>query len=216
MAISLKHTFIGPWLLLGIFFCVTACATDQTFTSQVKRFPQLPPPQGQSFVVVAQDPDKAGSLEFAHYAALVRNDLATYGYRPVEDAGQATLIAAIDYDVDGGREKIVSDPYFDTPPPFFRYSLNGRALTPWWALGGDPFFWDYRDTSSVTVYHAFLSLKIDRKSDGVRVYEGRAEADTGSNDLTQLVPNLVAALFSDFLNPSHKAERVRIPARTQR
>jgi hypothetical protein len=51
-------------------------------------------------------------------------------------------------------------------------------------------------------------VKIDRRADGQRLFEGRAEAASRSNRLGYHVPNLVEALFTDF--PGNSGETVRI------
>jgi hypothetical protein len=51
-------------------------------------------------------------------------------------------------------------------------------------------------------------MKIDRRVDGQRLFEGRAEAISRSNRLQYLVPNLVDAMFTDF--PGNSGETVRI------
>ena len=51
-------------------------------------------------------------------------------------------------------------------------------------------------------------MKIDRRADGQRLFEGRAEAASMSDRLPYLVPNLVEALFTDF--PGRNGETVRI------
>ena len=51
-------------------------------------------------------------------------------------------------------------------------------------------------------------MKIDRKADGVRLFEGKAEAVSTSNRLQHLVPNLVEAMFTNF--PGNSGETVRI------
>lgn len=61
---------------------------------------------------------------------------------------------------------------------------------------------------SYTVYTSGISLKIDRKADGQRLFEGKAEAASLSNRLQYLVPNLVEAMFTDF--PGNSGETVRI------
>ena len=53
----------APLLLAAL----SACATS--FNADVSRFEsRLPAPEGQTFAVVAEDPDLAGGLEFALYA----------------------------------------------------------------------------------------------------------------------------------------------------
>ena len=48
---------------------LSACATG--LRTQVSRFQAMPAPQGQSFVIVAQDPAQNGGLEFSRYAELL-------------------------------------------------------------------------------------------------------------------------------------------------
>src|SRR3546814_9151616 len=57
---------------------LSGCASP--FRADVARFQQLPAPQGQSFSVMADDPQLSGGLEFSQYANLVANELAEQGY----------------------------------------------------------------------------------------------------------------------------------------
>jgi len=95
--------FAAPLLLLGL----AACA--QNFNAKVSRFAtQLPAPQGQTFAVVADDPELVGGLEFSQYASHVSAQVAKLGYAPAASAADANLIVRFDYGVDKGREKIRS------------------------------------------------------------------------------------------------------------
>ena len=49
-----------------------------------------------------------------------------------------------------------------------------------------------------TVYTSGIDIKIDRRVDGARLFEGKAEAVSRSNKLPYLVPNLVEAMFTGF------------------
>lgn len=195
-----------------------ACAASP-FRADVSRFAsQLPAPQGQSFAVVADDPALAGGLEFTQYARYVEDNMARLGYaRSTPD--QATLLVRFDYGVDRGREKVVSTGYrnsFMAPwvsyrPVIYR-TPNGNRIgyAPYqsWGYGYyDPFFGG-NDVSSYTVYTSGIDMKIDRRVDGVRLFEGKAEALSTSNRLQYLVPNLVEAMFTDF--PGNSGETVRI------
>jgi hypothetical protein len=51
-------------------------------------------------------------------------------------------------------------------------------------------------------------MKIERHADGLRLFEGKAEAVSTSNHLQYLVPNLVEAMFTGF--PGNSGETVRI------
>ncbi|MBO9574209.1 MAG: DUF4136 domain-containing protein [Sphingobium sp.] len=200
---------------------LTGCATG--FNANVTRFHQtLPPPaQGQSFTVMPDDPRNAGSLEFAHYADIVGQRLADLGYVRAADPASAQLLVRLDYGVDKGTERVRStglrgsafyDPFYD---PFYS-PLAFRSYRGWrgrYAFGYyDPFLWGpgFDDIESFTVYQSQLKLKIDKASDG-RVFEGTARAQSLSNKLTYLVPNLVDALFQNFPGKDGEDIRVTIP-----
>lgn len=209
---SLKNrlALFAPVALLAL----SACATP--FRADVQRFAALPDTTGQSFVVVAADPDLSGGLEFAQYAQLVEQRMAAVGYRISDDPASAELIVSMDYDIDKGREKVVSsaDPFFSSIGyrPYYRRGFYGRHR---YRYGfHDPFlfgghgFSGYGGVRSFTVYTTDLDLKIDRAADGERLFEGKAEALSRSKNLTHLVPNLVEAMFTNF--PGNSGERVRI------
>jgi hypothetical protein len=142
--------------------------------------------------------------------------MARIGYTPADPAN-AAMIVRFDYGVDRGRERVRStglhDPFWG---PWYGYrgwggGYYGRPYR-WGPYGGWGFGWydPWFDTGveSYTVYTSGISLKIDRKADGVRLFEGKAEAVSTSKRLQYLVPNLVEAMFTGF--PGHSGETVRI------
>ncbi len=200
----------APFLALA---ALSGCATP--FKADVARFQQLPAPAGQSFAVVSDDPRLAGGLEFSHYADLVAARLAQTGYVAASDPARADLIVRVAYDIDTGREKVRSSG-FASPDPFFYggWGFRGRWGRPWgygfydpW-LFGPGFGGGYNDVTSYTVYTSDLSLKIDRAADNRRLFEGKASAQSLSNKLTYLVPNLIDAMFTNF--PGQNGENVKI------
>jgi hypothetical protein len=203
---------VVPLLLLAL----SACASN--FNTQVTRFTsQLPAPQGQTFAVVADDPALAGGLEFAQYAKLVEERMAAQGYTPASPE-TATLLVRFDYGVDKGRERVrlatgFYDPYWSPwyGPRSGYWSFRRRPgwyhPSSAWGFGWyDP--WFDGGYEQYTVYTSGISLKIDRKADGQRLFEGKAEAASLSNRLGYLVPNLVEAMFTNF--PGNSGETVRI------
>lgn len=204
-----------PLLLASL----AACATP--FRADVQRFQsQLPAPQGQTFAVIAEDPADAGGLEFSQYARLVEAQMNRLGYTPA-GPGQADMLVKFDYGVDKGRERVRStglgyDPFYSpwhSPYGHFGYSRYGGGYwgrpyygRPWGYGWYDPFF--DNGYESYTVYTSDIDLKIDRRADGQRLFEGKAEAASTSNRLQHLVPNLVEAMFTDF--PGNSGETVRI------
>jgi Domain of unknown function (DUF4136) len=211
----------APIALLAI----SGCATP--FKADVSRFQQLPPAQGQSFVVRAADPKDDGGIEFGQYAGLVTQRMRSLGYVPAAPGTRADLNVLFDYGVDQGKERqvVTRDPFYD---PFWGYGggYGGGYGVPVRTRHGiryvpgfyDPFlyggfgygsgFGRGYDVDSFTVYTSGIDLKIKRASDGQNLFEGKAEAKSRSNKLTYLVPNLVEAMFTGF--PGNSGETVRI------
>lgn len=200
-------------LALPVALAIGATACSTPFKADVSRFAvPLPAPQGQTFAVVPEDPKNAGGLEFATYAETVAAEMTQLGYARAASPETADMLVRLDYRVDGGRERVRTD-------------LNGAGFArgpwgPWGGWGGwggawgfgfnDPFFGG-PNVRSYTVYTSAIDLRIDRRVDGQRLFEGKAEAVSRSNRLPRLVPNLVDALFTDF--PGNSGETVRITIR---
>jgi hypothetical protein len=192
---------------------LSGCATP--FKADVARFQQLPAPAGQSFTIVADDPKLAGGLEFAHYADMVGQRMTQTGYVAASDPAAADLVVRVAYDVDNGRERVRSTGMGMGPDPFFYgggWGGRGRwGYRPWGFGFYDPWLFGpggYNDVSSYTVYTSDLSVKIDRAGDNRRLFEGKASAQSLSNKLTYLVPNLIDAMFTNF--PGQNGESVKI------
>ena len=215
LARGLKMVLV-PLALAGL----AACASP--FRADVSRFEsQLPVPAGQTFTVVADDPALAGGIEFRTYAQRVADHMAALGYTPVNNPDDAQLLVRFDYGVDNGRERVRSVPGFRDPfysswygyaPVVYRTPRGPRvAYVPRyspWGWGWNDSFFGRDEVYSYTVYTSGIELKIDRASDGQRLFEGEAQAVSTSNRLQYLVPNLVEAMFTGF--PGNSGETVRI------
>lgn len=216
--------FAVPLLLASLGGCATP------FKADVQRFQgQLPAPQGQTFAIVADDPKDAGGLEFSQYASLVGAQMQKLGYLP-GSAETADMIVRFDYGVDQGRDRIrqtgFNDPYWGGwggwggwgPGwgPGYRRGFGRGGFGGYgggWGWGwNDPFFFGGGGWGGgvdvVTVYTSGIDLKIDRRTDGQRLFEGKAEAASQSNRLSYVVPNLVEAMFTGF--PGNNGETLRI------
>ncbi|WP_379923604.1 DUF4136 domain-containing protein [Erythrobacter sp. R86502] len=195
---------------LALVIGLSACATP--FKADVSRFAvPLPAPQGQTFAVVAEDPRLAGGLEFATYANSVAAEMTQLGYTRAATPEAADMLVRFDYTVDNGRERVRTD--FNGAAgfgPWGRWGGWGGGFGAWGYGFNDPFFGG-PNVRSFTVYTSAIDLKIDRRADGQRLFEGKAEAVSRSNRLPRLVPNLVDAIFTDF--PGSSGETVRITIR---
>ena len=204
---------------------LNACATG--FTSQVSRFQAMPAPQGESFFVVAANPAQSGGLEFTRYATQVAQAMQAQGYVPAASPASASMLVAVDYGVDQGRQEIDIDPlangyyrggfggFYD---PFFRSSFYGRPYySRFGGYGRVPFYYGWDDpfwgssfdgTRAYTVYKSFLDVNIRRRGDNASLFEGHAKARSETDNLGLLVPNLIEAMFTGF--PGRNGETVRI------
>ena len=81
----------------------------RTIQHRVYRTRRSGAPQGQSFAVVAEDPELAGGIEFALYADLVADEMERLGYAESATAEAANLLVRFDYNVDNGRERVRTD-----------------------------------------------------------------------------------------------------------
>jgi hypothetical protein len=203
-------TIAAPAALLALSACATGLPT------KVTRFQAMPAPQGQSFVIQAEDPENRGGLEFSRYADLVRRHLIAQGYSEAPSPQSATFVVSLDYGVDQGKQEVVSwprarDPWFHRGfyrPYYSRFGYYGRRYSPFYYGWHDPFDPFDRDISVYTVYTSYLDMDIRRTGDGQALFEGTAKARSRTDDLQTLVPNLVEAMFTGF--PGNSGETVKI------
>ena len=212
--------FAAPLALLTM----SGCASN--FTAHVSRFQRLPAPQGQTFRVEPTEAQNRGGLEFATYADKVAARMAQLGYRPAVSDSAADLIVQVGYGVDRGQQKVTTSPGFDCGWGGWGGGFGGwgggwgRGWGGWgggwgrgWGYGwGDPFWGGCPDVESYTIYSSFLGMTITG-ADGKRLFEGRARAHSTTDDLTQLVPNLIDAMFTGFPGNSGQDIRITIPAK---
>jgi hypothetical protein len=210
----------------------TGCA--QNFNANVSRFQAMPAPQGQTFAVKSDDPKLDGGLEFATYARMISGKMTALGYREAAPGETPSLLVALDYGVDQGKEKLRSVPGFgsfgscwNAYDPWCRgYYGYGRYGSPYRWRGGnyysgfyDPFLFGGgydNEVESYTVFTSGLNMKISRAGSNERVFEGKAQALSLSNNLTYLVPNLVEAMFSGFPGNSGETVRITVPIQGKR
>ena len=187
---------------------VAGCASQ--FRSDVSSWHRLQPPSGETFTIVAKDPMKAGSLEFAAYAGLVSQGLQRMGYRPAQRGTQSDLIVRVDYGLSDARTAIRSyGGYGGWGPYYGPYSFYG----PYRGFGR--FGYGYGgygpDIRSYPVYNRELKMEIaSAQNPGINLFETRVMSEGRSNRLEEVMPLLVESMFKDFPGPSGVTREVTI------
>ena len=223
---SLKKMMLAlaaPAAMLALSACTTGLPTE------VQRFQAMPAPQGQSFFIEPAE-GRDNGLEFSQYAGLVGRHLSALGYTPAASRSAASFVVTLDYGVDNGTTRTVARPdpfgaYGYGPysygrygaygrPYYSRYGYYGRYRSPFYYGWHDPFLGGGYDIDQYTVYTSFLDMEIRRAGSGEPLFEGLAEARSRDDDLPELVPNLIEAMFTGF--PGNSGETVRITVAPER
>lgn len=180
--------------LFGAVSLLALASCESTVSSDVVAFHEGPLPQGETIAVKPSDPAKEQSLEFRSYARLIGEELAKLGYDYVEEPNaSAALIAEVDYSVEAGP----TDVQVDQPlQPYVRYHFNyGRYY--------DPFYFGFNNwapqTYTTPTYLRNLTVNIVENDDTrERLFEGRVQSRGLQNQLPEIMPYLVTAMFRNF------------------
>ena len=215
-------------LALGIAaFGLSACA--ESINTTVSRYQAMPAPQGQTFYVVpAGGMASNGGLEFQRYAALVAQQLQARGYTPATNPQTANMVVQFGYGIDRGQVRYYEDPFYYNN----RYRYGG-LYSPWyspfyrprfgWGYGGgyywgwdDPFWYGGRGgIDSYVEYRSQIDLHIRQAATNAPLFDGRAQARSGTNRLDVVIPSLVDAMFTGFPGRSGETVKITIPPRQQ-
>ena len=182
-------------LLLLFALTVTGCGT-QNFSANVTRFHRELPPAGQTFTIQPQK-DQQGSIEFDTYAGAVVSQMASAGYRPAAPGKLADLVVEFRYGIDNGRSELVSTPIFGRDSYWQRQ--NCARVMPPFDCYTPPVL---NDLQSFTIFTRWVEVSIadvrKKPADAVKLFEGRAYSEGSNRNLPEVVPPLIAALFTDF------------------
>lgn len=197
-------------MLLGISaLSLSACATG--LRTQVSRYQAMPAPQGQSFVIVPQNPSDMGGLEFSRYADIVAQYMVAQGYAQAPSINLATMVVQVGYGVSDPQTEIVSYPSTFGYGSGWGYPFYYGRRGYYWGWN-DPFWYGgYDSVRSYTYYVSELDVDIRRKVDNASLFEGRAKARSRTDNLAKTVPSLVEAMFTGFPGNSGETIKITIP-----
>jgi hypothetical protein len=180
----------------------------QLVQADVTRFHDLPS-AARSFTIMPAAAQK-GSLEFESYAQLVAAQLQARGWRPVaaKAGAEADTVVVLHWGAGPPHTEVWSS-------PSSVYGGAGWGGRPWYGGGvWDPF--PYTETRSMTYYVKWATLDVLdgaawRNGSTLKLFEGRAVAESTSPAVAPAVPYLIKALFTNFPGVSGSTVRVQLP-----
>ena len=176
--------------------------------SDVVTFHEGQLPKGETIRVVPADPDKRGSLEFEHYAKLIREHLRKIGYTPVAQDQPSLLLAEVDYGVSEGVTEVRTEPRGYAHYHFY----YGRFYDPFY-YGFYPTWTWQPEVVAQTVYNRRLTLNIvSPELDGTDrvLFEGRVQSTGSEQEIARVMPYMITAMFNNFPGESGVTKVVTI------
>lgn len=189
-------------LCLAGVILLAGCA--QKFTADVTRFHELTAPGGETFAIVP-NADQEGGLAFQEYATLVRAELDRLGFRPAASRDMADYIVRMEYSAMTGRE--VQEGGGSRVNVGVGVGGGGRSSTSV-GVGANIGLGGGSERASVIIRS--LSLTMTRREDDQRVFEGHVVSEGRSRNLSDVMPYLVQAMFTDFPGESGTTRTVEI------
>jgi hypothetical protein len=187
-----------------ISLLLSACARE--VQTQVTRFHEGKLPAGETFTVEPAEPARQGP-EFRTYARLILEEMRQYGYRPTDE--DPDLRVVVSYDVGEGRTEVETYGH-----PYYGYHLGRFRPHRHGVLHAHHFGGFYGpEIRSRTVYTRRLQLEIVDANTGEVQFEGRALSEGSSQELSQVMPYLVEAMFRNFPGESGTTKVVEIETR---
>lgn len=182
---------------------LSACAAPGQMRSEVTRFHQLPA-SGGPVAIVAADAGKSGDPAFGDYARIVGARLSAAGFPPVA-GGAPDFIAQLDY----SQQPVAADD--DDGGPRIGIGFGSESYGRHGAVGvgfGTSFPIGGRDRDQIAM--RTVTLVIERRADGSRVFEGRARSMGPAANFTRAIPLMIDAIFDNF--PGESGRTVTVDA----
>jgi hypothetical protein len=196
----MKYGYYKIIFLTGLFL-LAGCSTS--IESNVTRFHQLPPPNGQSIEVIAMDPSLQQSIEFGAYADLIGAQLGQFGYKPAAN-GKSDFVAEISYNIENLNGAIIEN----RSPVSVGIGMGGGSRRG--TSVGMGISTSFGSNGNEEKYVSRLHLNIVELSTTQRVYEGHVENITNNANLAQTMPFLISALFENFPGESGSSNTVTV------
>ncbi|MDG1995499.1 MAG: DUF4136 domain-containing protein, partial [Emcibacteraceae bacterium] len=189
------------FIIFSALLLLASCANN--IKSNVTRFHQLPPANGQSIEVISIDPALQQSIEFGTYADMIGSQLGSYGYTSATD-GKSHYIAEISYSIENARGVIVEN----SSPISVGVGVGGGSRRG--TSVGMGISTSFGSGSRKEEYVNRLHMNIINLATTERVFEGHAENTTNNPNLSQSMPFLINAMFENFPGESGATNTVTV------
>ena len=198
----------------AVLLALSACASPKYVVSDVTRFHTIGAPfSGQTFAIVAVNPDQEQSIAFHQYGDLINARLSSLGMKQYSGStgpSAADYVVTLQYDVSGPTPDVRSRGGSNFSLGF-GYSNYSR---PWgYGFGYDPFYDNYTDTRQMFTRRIELAIyKGPTYNSGPkqRVFEGNAVSTGLSGSIEPVMPYMLDAVFQDFPGKSGKTKTVSV------
>lgn len=217
--IGIKHAVSAAAVLLAL----SACVSPKYVVSDVTRFHTMGAPfSGQTFAIVAVNPDQEQSIAFHQFGDMMNARLSALGlHQYAGNAGPnaADYVVTLEYDVLGPTPDVrTRSSNFSVG---FGYSNFHRPFG--YGFGYDPFYDNYNYTDTRQMFTRRVELDIYKGSTynsgpKQRVFEGRAISTGLNGAIEPVMPYMLDAVFQDFPGASGRTKTVtvQVPADIER
>lgn len=194
------------WAIAGLL-ALAGCAN--TLSARVTTYQQWPVGVQGEYYRIVPTPTQTGSLEFGAFADMLRAAIGQTGLREAAGGAQARFDVHMQY---GTELKQTWVQRYDD------YYLNDGWMGPafggyyggWGGWGGGIFYRPAVVTVPVDVYHNTLTVTIlDQAQQGREVYRATAVHRSDADNLPNVMPYLMQAIFDDFPGNNGQVREVR-------
>ncbi len=206
-----KRLFAAAAMLVAL----SACATQKYVVSDVTRYHTLSAPvSGQSFAIVALNPEQEQSIAFRQFGDLINVRLSNLGMKQYSGTApsNADYVVTLDYQVLGPTADVEST----GPDMAFGFGYEGgyhRHFGYHYGIGYDPFFDNHTYTRQLFTRRIQLNMyKGSTYSSGPkqRVFEGRAVSLGQNSQIEPVMPYMLDAILMDFPGQSGRTRTVTV------
>lgn len=205
--------------LAFLLFLATGCT--RLIKSNVVVFHILPDEPMPTKYAFKLSENQGLNLEYTTYMGLIRSELYQYQYNEVP-LDKADVIVLFNYGVDSGSNKIRTDPLYGqtgimSSTTFGTTNTEGdrqtytesTIYTPSYGIVGAQ---TYTSTEYVRSFSLRIIDKASLKGEGINVlYEAKVVSEGRSNQLAEVIPAMIQAIFKEFPGKSGAVRREGIP-----